>query len=180
MLLFCLSGALYGLAAALSDGVLRQLMNTRLRPLIAGRYSLSVLSVRKSVQKNAPIVCVHRRVCFFCFCFFFLASLEWRVRHFGAFSGSSQWCLCLFFFLYREPFGSGHSAQSHVQAGALRDHGSSAACRTRVETNQPAEITGEARQLVKVNSGSVPNRILLSSILKTKPTSVQCTCFVLH
>lgn len=85
-----------------------------------------------------------------------------------------------FFFLYREPFGSDRSAQSNVQAGALRDHGSSAARRTRVETNQPAEITGEERQLVKVNSGSVPNRILLSSILKTKPTSVQCTCFVLH
>lgn len=82
-----------------------------------------------------------------------------------------------FFFLvlYREPFGSDCSAQSNVQAGALRDHGSSAARRTRVETSQPAEITGEERQSVKVNRGSVPNRILLSSILND---SVQCTCFV--
>lgn len=77
--------------------------------------------------------------------------------------------VCSFFFfflvLYREPFGSDCSAQSNVQAGALRDHGSSAARRTRVETSQPAEITGEERQSVKVNRGSVPNRILLSSIL---------------
>lgn len=70
-----------------------------------------------------------------------------------------------FFFLYREPFESDRSAQSAVQAGALRDHGSSAARRTRVETNQPAETTGEERRSVKVNSGSVPNHILLSSNL---------------
>lgn len=45
ILLFSLSDVLYYIAAVLSDCVLRSFMNTRLRPLIAGRNSLSVLFV---------------------------------------------------------------------------------------------------------------------------------------
>ncbi len=58
---FCLSDTLYYKAAVLSDCVLMLLMNARLRPLITGRNSLSVLFGENQFRKCFHCLCPQRR-----------------------------------------------------------------------------------------------------------------------
>lgn len=56
-------------------------------------------------------------------------------------------------FSYRKSSEHDCSTQTNSEAETLRDHGTSSACRTRLETSQPAQTPGEERQLMKLNSG---------------------------
>lgn len=43
----------------------------------------------------------------------------------------------------RESFGNGGSTQAGSRAETLRDYRAAAACRARLETNQPAQTSGD-------------------------------------